>query len=137
MSCEKLIRDQLEQRGWITNFWTNMWKKGKDKVTFGVLTHRQKVLETYWSAFVERHQLIMPEPDAQKSDYVTKNYFSEVEDSYFEIAGKLCDALRPLSSSSTLNENSMIPQQETSSSSSKLVALVKMQIPIFDGDWLN
>ena len=137
MTLADLLRPQADLTSWITNFWVNIYKKGQANVTHGTLTHRQDVLEKYWERFVEQHQKIMVEPGASESDYVTKKVFQMVEDSYFECAGKIRDAIRAFDPPTTSTGNK--PQGTISGQmgTSKLASLAKIQLPVFDGDWLN
>ena len=140
MTLKFQLWDQIERGTWIANFLSNILKKGKDSIILGSLTHRQKLLKTYWQDFIASHRLLMAEDQVDKTEYVSKGYFEVIEEKYVDCATKIYDELdkfRSVSNSRTNIPTDAGNQSQLGHGTSKLVQLAKINLPVFDGDWFN
>ena len=93
-SLEDLLRSQKEVAGRIDRFMDNTRKAGKQKMVGRFLKKRQQLLGDYWKEFQAGHRLIACRSDAEGSDYLESDLYSQVEDAYLSQDVELEDMIR-------------------------------------------
>ena len=111
-------------------------KKCKDQLTRGVLEQRIAGLDKYWEKFRTLHWKLIAVPEDQLGDYLTAEIYETTEDTYFQTSGALHDLLRtvtPAQAAPAIEQN----DESTRAPAVKLTDLARINLPTFDGDWLN
>ena len=132
----ELLDSQLAAGDLIAKFIVNTRKLSKDNATIEILQIRLHLLETYWSAYVERHQTLFGDREALKTtNYFCKDLFSDTEAMYIQTKTEIMEALSKQLveyqqlANSTAFAVAELPQRVTSMTHS----LPKLKLPKFSG----
>ena len=93
-SLEDLLHSQKEVAGRIDRFMDNTRKTGKQKMVGRFLKKRQQLLGDYWKELQDGHRVIACRSDAEGSDYLESDLYSQVEDAYLSQDVELDDMIR-------------------------------------------
>lgn len=125
----------------INNALSNYNKLGQAKKTIDALNCRLAQLDGYWKTFFETHQQLYNYYDDVKStDFLTKDYFSQIEEMYLntkcEMTTQLVALVDDLQNTRGLNSGSSSGLSPTINTTSH--SLPKLTLPKFGGrqeDW--
>lgn len=113
-------------------------KKGEKNITVGFLIQRQKISSGYWNVFTERHLMIAAHKQADTTDYMTENFFDLVEENFFNTDGYIEDGIQNLKPKDPPPVfNVQAAQAVPGFTVPRWAHLEKINLPNFDGDWLN
>ncbi|XP_029178087.1 uncharacterized protein LOC114945904 [Nylanderia fulva] len=137
---EDIIKKQTVLGGFISRMWVNLQKLGQAKITPTEINTRTERLNEYWRQFQDQHFLVIVKPEADKTEYVRRDYFTTIEESYFEVRHKFAEALADLTPTRATGQSAHDRTHDSSfgdeASVFKQMQLPKITLPKFSGDQL-
>lgn len=121
------IKKQMITAGYVERFWENLCKMGKEKMKF-YLNTRLKLLDSYWTRFLEAHDAILSFERVEASD-LKQNVYVITENNYVATKSRIFSFLSAMKTSDSSAD-------DETSSVLKQIQFPKINLPTFNGDQL-
>ncbi|KMQ82670.1 hypothetical protein RF55_22190 [Lasius niger] len=131
MDADALLRSQQDLQGRIARVYENLKKSGAAKITAGAVESRLKALEANWSKFETNHEALrtMYWKAVADHEYIKKDFFGLVEESFLTQRGTLLDLTQ------SLKEPIEQAEPTEAGASQPRRTLPRIQLPTFSGKY--